>query len=120
MSSDGNFFSNMGNPFGKGGSLHADELTVDGAENEKQAKKLADKKKAQTSADANLAGNANALNTDAVDNMDPNSEMYTPTYAKDGAKYKKDQDALTLMFNQRKAEIMARTRAPGTTQTRFN
>lgn len=120
MSNDGNFFSNMGNPFGDGGSLNADEMTVDGAANKEAEKKAEAKRKKQSEADAALAGNANTSNTDAIDNMDPNSEMYTPTYTRDGSKYQQNQDALTMLFNQRKNELLARTRAPGVAQTRYN
>lgn len=52
------------------------------------------------------------------DFLDPNAELYTPSYSKT-AKYKQEQEAMLSLFNARKDEILAGQRTPGINQTRF-
>lgn len=106
MSSDGNFFE--------------DVLTWDNDQIEEDEKDAENKKKKIAAADAATAENAKNKNTEEIDTMNASSQVYTPTYIKGSAKYNKDQEALTLLFNQRKQELLNRTRAPGISQTRLN
>lgn len=104
------------NPFGEGGFLNSDNLTVD-KEKEGSKKSGLDGKIERQQAKVRARDQAEFDKFNSQDFLDQD-ELYTPSYLS-SPKLKKEQEAMLSLFNSRKDQILSQRATPGIAQTRF-
>jgi hypothetical protein len=108
------------NPFGEGGMLDSEDgglvRNADTTENKREEKKAADKKKDLLATDES---NLDKFKSQSLlDNPDLGTDLYRPTIK--NKKMSKEMEALSLLYNQRKSQILQSKYQPGMNQTRFS